>query len=410
VTSEGISTTGDIPAAPLDTAVVDTPRAPAVLPHEKTSRGFALRSQAAVAAALPVLGVYALVRFGLFVADLLVAHLDWRGDLGGPMQSWDARFYLQIAAHGYPSASATAGAHLTYSAAGFEPGFPLLARAVGTVLGSVFAGALVVSIVAGAVGTVLVWRLGSLIGGGQVGWRAAVLFAVFPGMALSWGLLYCESVGLALVAGSLLLMYRRQWFWAGVVGALATLTSPMALALAPAAAVPAIKDIMRRRLPAAGLTVLMVPVGFLAYAGWLGAHYHDALYWWHLQRQAWGVDVDFGKSLLALLPHFWKGGYQGKAWLEWIGIAAVLGGCFALWRAKVPGFVNAYCASALVVLFVSNNLGFKPRLLSWVFPALVAVAVELKGRAWQALVIVFASLLPVVFISYTTLGNVMIQP
>lgn len=396
-------------AAPERITNTDTDTGTDVDAQESLEARIEARITAAVAA-LPVLGVYALVRIGLWVADILVAHLNFHGDLGGPIESWDSHFYLQIAAHGYPAVAPVSGGHLTYSAAGFEPGFPLLARVFGEAFGSVLAGAVFVSLVSGAAGTVIVWRLGSLLGGEKVGWRAAVLFALFPGMALSWGLLYCECLGLTLVAGSLLLMYQRRWFWAGVVGALATFTSPMALALAPAAAVPAVADIVKRRLPKSGLTVLMVPVGFLAYAGWLGAHYHDALYWWHLQRQAWGVQVDFGRSLLSLLPHFWKGGYQGKAWLEWIGIAAVLGACYALCRAKLPGFTNAYCAATLLILFVSNNLGFKPRLLTWAFPALIAVAAKLKGRSWQALVIVFASLLPIVFISYTTLGNTMIQP
>ncbi|MGH9030206.1 MAG: hypothetical protein ACRDV4_11415, partial [Acidimicrobiales bacterium] len=76
----------------------------------------------------------------------------------------------------------------------------------------------------------------------------------------------------------------------------------------------------------------------------------------------------------------------------------------------LPAFVNVYCASVFVLLFVSNQLGFKPRLLSWAFPALIAVAVTVRERARQTLVLAFAALLPVVLIAYTTIGNTLVQP
>ncbi|HXW33788.1 MAG TPA: hypothetical protein VEJ87_04355, partial [Acidimicrobiales bacterium] len=60
--------------------------------------------------------------------------------------------------------------------------------------------------------------------------------------------------------------------------------------------------------------------------------------------------------------------------------------------------------------FISNQLGFKPRLLAWAFPALIAVASIVRGKWWQMLALGFAALLPLVFIAYTTLGNTMIQP
>ena len=184
-----------------------------------------------------------------------------------------------------------------------------------------------VSLVSGAVAVVLVWRLGTALFDEQVGRNAAILFTVFPGMAIAWGLFYSECVGLALVAGCLLLMVRERWVWAGVVGALATATNPAALAPRaggtrthhPSAASSAS---YRGSLP----TVVLVPTGFLAYVVWLGVKYHDTLYWWHLNHQAWDTSVDFGRSLLTLLPHFWKLGLPGPAWLEWMGAVRRGGG------------------------------------------------------------------------------------
>ncbi|MGH9029070.1 MAG: hypothetical protein ACRDV4_05595, partial [Acidimicrobiales bacterium] len=295
--------------------------------------------------ALGLLGIYAAVRIAVLVADVLAAHVSYAGDLDGPLTGWDAQHYLQIAAHGYPAVSPTVNGHLTYSVAGFEPVFPLFVRLFAYVTDSYVAAALVVSIVGGAVGTLLVWRLATALRGDVVGFNSAVLFVVFPGMAIPWGIFYSESVGLALVAGCLLLIMRERWVWAGVIGAIATATNPLALPLSLAAAAPAVRSLRRREAPGALVTVALVPVGFLAFAGWLGLRYHDALFWWHLQNQAWGATVDFGKGLILLLPHFWSGGYVGRAWLEWIGVVAVAGAVVALWRARLPAFVSVYCVS-----------------------------------------------------------------
>ncbi|MGO9890731.1 MAG: hypothetical protein ACLP0L_22920 [Solirubrobacteraceae bacterium] len=363
-----------------------------------------------ISAACRLLGIYAIVRVALLTADVFAAHVSYGSNLDGPLHSWDSNWYLIVASHGYPPVAPTAGGRLTYSAAGFLPVFPGLIRIFTVFDLSSLKAALIVSLIGGAVTTLLVWRLATAVLDEAAGWNAAVLFVLFPGMGISWGLFYCECVGLAFVAGSLLLMLRERWILAGVVGAFATATSPLALPLVLGAAVPAIQAVRRRQVPGALFTVFLVPTGFLGYVTLLSLHYHDARFWWHLQTQAWGASVDFGRSLLALLPHLWRIGYQGPAWLEWIGLAAVAAAVYCLWRAKLPGCINAYCAGVLLLLFVSNSLGFKPRLLTWAFPVLIAVAAIARPRTWLALVIAFACLLPIVFLVYTMLGNSMAQP
>ena len=175
--------------------------------------------------ALPLLGIYAIVRIGLLIADALAGHISYGTHPDGPLTAWDGHWYLSVAAHGYPAVAPVAGGHLTYSAAGFEPVFPAFIRAAEAIGFTAVQAALVVSMIAGAVSVVLVWRLGTALFDERVGGVAAILFALFPGMAISWGMTYCECVGLALVAGCLLLMVQQRWFWAGVTGALATATS-----------------------------------------------------------------------------------------------------------------------------------------------------------------------------------------
>jgi hypothetical protein len=268
---------------------------------------------------LPLLGIYAIVRVGLLVADALAAHLTYGTHPDGPLTAWDGNWYLSVAAHGYPAVAPTASGHLTYGAAGFEPVFPALIRVTEAAGFTAIQAALFVSIVAGAVSVILVWRLATVIFDERVGSIAAILFIVFPGMAIAWGMTYSECVGLALVAGCLLLMVKERWFWGGVTGALATATSPMALPLAVAALVAVVQALRRRQAPGALIALVLIPMGFVAYAVLLGLRYHDLLYWWHLQHQAWGARVDFGKSLLVLLPTRGqaatraKGGWSGSA-------------------------------------------------------------------------------------------------
>ena len=139
-------------------------------------------------------------------------------------------------------------------------------------------------------------------------------------MAVSWGLIYSESVGIALVAIALVLMTRGRWVAAGVAGGLASATSPVALALVVPALFVAVQEMrLHRRLSWALYTAVLCPVGFVGFVLSDGIRYHDLLYYWHLQHDAWGVDIDFGKGLVLLLGHLWQGGYQGPpGWNGWL--------------------------------------------------------------------------------------------
>jgi len=114
--------------------------------------------------------------------------------------------------------------------------------------------------------------------------------------------------------------------------------------------------------------------------------------------------------LLHLLLHPLRQGYEGPGWLEWMGVIAVAGAIVALVRAKAPALINVYCIAVFVLLFQGNVLGFRPRNLTWAFPALILVAAATRRRGWQAVAVAFALLLPMVFVAYTTIGNTMGAP
>jgi hypothetical protein len=360
---------------------------------------------------VPILVLYTLVRLSLLLADVLSAHLSYNGSLSGPLVGWDGQHFIQIAQAGYPASCPSSHGYLQFCVSGFEPGFPLLIKlAALTGMSYVWAG-LTISFIGGATAAALVWYLAAELRGDEVGRDSAVLFVVFPGLAVAWGLLYSESVGLALAAGCLLLMLRRRWFWAGLVGMVATATAPMALALAAAPLAAVAGDLWRHRFPRALATLVMTPLGYMGFALWEGSRYHDLLFWWHLQHEAWGSTVDFGVSLVRGLGHFWAADYEGRGWMEWTGILVLALAVWVMWKAKLPAVVNAYCVGVFALLYLTNN-GFKPRLATWGFPVLVAVAAVATKRPGvvRNLTVVFTALLLVLFVTYTTLGNTIIEP
>ncbi len=378
---------------------------------------------------ISLLGFYAVIRLVLLLADVVAAHISTAGQLTGPIGFWDSHFYLEIAAHGYPHALAvSSGGLLTYSAAAFEPIFPAAIWLLRPFVGSYFSAGTLASVTGGAITTIVMWRfarclfvaqnknhdplcveLGSAASK-QATWTSAILVAAFPGMAIAWGLLYSESVGLALAAGCLLLLVKKRYAYAGFIGAIATATSPVAMMLVLACLAPAFEGLRRRKLSGAWIAVLLVPLGFVAFVVYVGARYGSALTWFRLEHQAWGASFDFGRGLGGGLLHVWRISALGPGWLEWGGCMAALVGLGAVISARMPGSVVAYCVGVTVLLATNPTLGFKPRFLCWLFPEIIALSSLMTRRGRFVCLAIFVGLLPIAFIAYTSLGNSLAQP
>jgi hypothetical protein len=91
-------------------------------------------------------------------------------------------------------------------------------------------------------------------------------------------------------------------------------------------------------------------------------------------------------------------------------VVVVAGGLYALWKASLPPLINVYCATVVVALALSNSLGFKLRLLVWLFPMAIAVAVLLKDWIRQYFLLILASTLPIALLLYTTLPGKVLYP
>lgn len=159
----------------------------------------------------------------------------------------DARWYQSIAADGY---SYTPGSQ---SSIAFFPAFPLTVRGVGWLLGGDFrlAGWLV-ALIAGLTAVVLftgwVWaRLPR-----PAALTAAAVLMLYPYSFFLYGPMMSDAFFLLLALASFVLLERRMFWLAGLVGALATAGRPVGVAVAVGLLVRTLELLAERRASTAG--------------------------------------------------------------------------------------------------------------------------------------------------------------
>jgi hypothetical protein len=309
---------------------------------------------------------------------------------------WDGQHYLAIAEHGYP-----ASIRSNYSNVAFFPGLPIAIRFV-HFFGMPWNWAgFIVSIMAGAVfcysGSLLVVRRY----GQAAARRASIVLAVGPGSFL-FGTSYADPVAVALSVLSLLAIQRKHWLVAGGLGALAGLCSPLALPLAFVGVSVALKE-----RGCAVLMPLLMPLGFVAYMLYVGAHTGNLTGWFVVERQSWGAGFDLlgpwqrvtDSAAPTLIP----------LTVMVAGVYAV-GGLWAMWRARAP-LIWWVLALLVLCLGLFNNAGWlNARYLLNAFPLTLATAVQVRGRKLIALTIVLAVMMELLLLAYTCWGNIIAQP
>ena len=132
-----------------------------------------------------------------------------------PMRQWDGLWYRLIAIDGYSKAIANAA---------FWPAYPWSMRGLGDVLGiSYDTAGWIIANVCFFVALILLYRLVSLDFDPRIGKATLWAIALFP-TSLFFSAVYTESPFLMLIVGGLLAARLRQWWLAGVLGALAAAT------------------------------------------------------------------------------------------------------------------------------------------------------------------------------------------
>jgi hypothetical protein len=173
-----------------------------------------------------------------------VGHLD--PSVADILSGWDSIWYERIAKGGYPvplPADPETGL-LTYSAWAFYPAFPMLVRVL-MLTGLPFpVAAVALNLVLGAGCTLLVWRCFNFAlhaspqpARERLALVTGALWCLYP----ATGILvmpYTEALAGVLIAGSLLLLMRRQYAWVAVLAIVLGFTRAAAPAIACAAVAP----------------------------------------------------------------------------------------------------------------------------------------------------------------------------
>jgi Mannosyltransferase (PIG-V) len=312
--------------------------------------------------------------------------------LFGTFAQWDAGWFIRIARHGYD----------VKQSAAFFPLYPLLVRGLAEVVRSTLVAGVLLSIVAGAVGAVLVGRIARRIGGDQLADDSVVLLALYP-LAFVLTAVYSDALFLAFAAASFLTALERRTLTASVYGALAVATRISGLALVPALVVLLWPGRSPRALVRlAPLALLPAVVG--GYAVYLQHRFGDALAFTHAESVFWlrhtpatgplgGLwdALRSGKEGAAqLILHLPPPGRFGKPeqFAVWnvLQLLLLIAACWLTWVAwrRFGAAFGLYSAGTILMILTSpaavQPLASEPRYLLGDFPLFLALASLAEGR------------------------------
>jgi hypothetical protein len=334
------------------------------------------------------------------------------GDAYGPASDllfrtfaqWDARWFLQIADHGYDEVP---------QAAAFFPVYPAAAHALAWLTGSTLVAGVLISLGAGAVAAWALAEIARPLLGARGAHDAVLYLALYPiGFVLT--ALYSDGLFLALAAGSFLAALRGRSLAAGVLGGLATGTRLLGLALLPALAVMLWRGRDLRSLARLG-PLLLLPTAVGLYALYLDRTLGDP--WAFTSAQA---DWERDASALGPLAGLWDGvraagrgvrdlldlppggpGHEQRVALWNLSHLALLAAAVWLtwvaWRRLGPAF-GLYSATTVAIALSVPATGFPlvslPRFLLADFPLFLALAALTldRPRVREATLLSFAAL------------------
>jgi hypothetical protein len=323
------------------------------------------------------------------------AHLFTPGwhNLVTAWERFDGLWYLRIAAHGYANGDGSAA---------FFPLYPVVTRAVSTVIGShPLAAALLVSNASFAASLVVMYALTLRETSEETARRAVVYMAVFP-TSFFFLAPYSESLFLLLVLLTFWFARHDRWAPAACAAAAAALTRNLGVVLVLPMAVEAWQ---RSRSSGGGLVRRMAwssgPV--LAMAAWLGFWQAFAGDWLApLHQQAnWDRVLENPVSTIAKGTHEawrWIGIYPGGYHLlDWLIVVPVLAaGVYAVvrFRPAYGVYVWASLLPPLLFIFAGRPLMSLPRFALTIFPVFWAFARwTRRSRGLQDVVLVASSVL-----------------
>jgi hypothetical protein len=341
------------------------------------------------------LAVYGISRVLAATAIVVSSRFASGTSLSKSLRVWDGGWYLRAIVEGYPQGPITGRGPEAQSTVAFFPLYRLIARTVSdlTGLGALEAGALV-SIVAGAAATVLLWLLAEQLVGSRAADRTVLLFCFFPASFLLL-MLFSEGLMVALSVGCLLALRRRRWIVAGVCAGLATATRPNAVVLAGCCLWAAGVAIWRDREWRSLAAPLLAPTGILAYFGFLWHHTGDWFAWFHVEYRGWPYGEEDRLTAVKSLKYLFREPLDFNQITCAVAFLIAIGGLWLIVRWRPPAELVILTIGTCLLAFGNGGPASKLRYVMTAFPLLIAA-----GR-WARTELRFATLLAASTVGFT---------
>ena len=344
--------------------------------------------------------IYAVSR-AVALATLAVSGVVTHRSIAREVSRWDSLWFLRAAAHGWPARLPLHDGHVAYNTTAFFPLFPLTIRWMSQLTGlSLLASGMIISEVAGLTAMIGVWLVVRHYADQSSADRATLLVAVFPG-SFVLSLVYSEGLVITFLAFGILALMRRNWLAAGILGLLATATSPVALAFEVSCLWCAYRAIADDRDWRSLAAPVLAPLGFVAYQVWLWRHTGNLSAWRDTERGAWHSYPSLLYPVHIVTVFLRDPSATTKTGdILFVGTVFTVVAAVVAIRSRMPMPARLYGLSAAAMGLVSAPIGMRPRFIFLAFPLIMAVGIELKGRAYAA-VVTLSAVLMVVAMAYS---------
>jgi hypothetical protein len=328
------------------------------------------------------------------MTTLLVAWPFTHRSILGEVDRWDSRWFLRAAATGWPTHLPYEHGHVAGNTIAFFPLFPISIRWLSDLTGlPLMASGMAISAVTGLTAMIAVWMLVRHYADQGAADRATLLVAMFPG-SFVLSLVYSEGFAITFLALGILALLQRRWVVAGLLGLLATATTPVAIALELSCLWCAYRAVTRDRDWRSLAAPVLAPIGFVVYQAWLWIHTGDLNAWRLTERGDWKSYPSLRYPVHILVTFVRDPIANTKTGdLLFIGtVAAVIAAVVAI-RQRMPMPMLLYGLAAAGLGLVSAPIGLRPRFLFLAFPLIIAVGIRLRGKAYGTLLGVSIALL-----------------
>ncbi len=307
---------------------------------------------------------------------------------------WDSRWFLRAAALGWPRHLPFDQGHVAGSTIAFFPLFPLSIRWLSDATGlSLLAAGITITTVTGLTAVIGVWALVRHYADQESADRATLLVALFPG-SFVLSMVYSEGFALTFLAFGLLALLQKRWLLAGILGLLASFTTPVALAFEVSCLWCAYRELSVDRNWRVLAAPILAPLGFILYQVWIWQHTGNLNAWRLTERGGWKSypSLVYAFHTVAVFVRDPIATNKTDDLLFVCTVLVVVAAVVAV-RSSMPTPVVLYGLSAAALGMISAPIGLRPRFIFLAFPLIIAVGAWLRGRAYVTVVSVSAALL-----------------